>query len=213
MSKGFHFLPLRVRAFLRHPRVRPYVITLFWSLTIFYFVFGALILFTRWYLLPQVDRFKDDIADYLGRTTQSVVTIEAVRPSWDSFWPRLELTGVRFKKTDERHENADVLNLNRLAASFYWRSFLGTPAFRRLVISEADLSLRLKENNTWDIAGFSFTPAADTGPSTSDDNPVIQWLLHQGELVVEKSRLRLIDLTYETPEEVLFTDVNAVFEK
>ena len=213
MSKGFHFLPLRVRAFLRHPRVRPYVITLFWSLTIFYFVFGALILFTRWYLLPQVDRFKDDIAGYLGRTTQSVVTIEAVKPSWDSFWPRLELTGVRFKKNDDRHENADVLNLNRLAASFYWRSFLGTPAFRRLVISEADLSLRLKENNTWDIAGFSFTPAADTGPSTSDDNPVIQWLLHQGELVVEKSRLRLIDLTYETPEEVLFTDVNAVFEK
>ena len=212
MAAGSHILPLRLRAFLRHPRVRPYVIASFWSLTIFYFVFGALILFTRWYLLPQVDRFKDDIAAYLSQATSAQVTIDAIRPSWESFWPRLELTGVKLAKADDRHATPEVLQVGRLCASFYWRSFLGTPAFRRLTISDADLAVRLTKENTWEVGGV--TISAHSAPAgDARGNPVIEWLLHQGLLEVEKTRVRLIDLTYDTPEEVVFSDVTAVFEK
>ncbi len=213
MAAGSHILPLRLRAFLRHPRVRPYVIAGFWSLTTFYFVFCALILFTRWYLLPQVDRFKDDIAAYLSQATSTQVTIDAIHPSWESFWPRLELTGVKLEKADERHATSEVLQVGRLAASFYWRSFLGAPSFRRLTISDADIAVRLTKENTWEVGGITITSREGQSTDAARGNPVIEWLLHQGQLEVEKTRVRLIDLTYDTPEEVVFSNVTAVFEK
>ena len=212
MSQRLHFLPLRVRAFLRHPRIRPYTIAAFWSLTLFYFLFGGLILLTRWVVLPQIEVFKDDIARVLEDATQSEVTIDAIRPSWDSFWPRLELTGVRFTKIDPRYSTRDVLELKRLSASIYWRSVFGTPAFRHLVISGADLSVRRTSRETWEVGGFSFETNAARGESTHE-NAVIAWLLHQGRLDIEDSRLRLVDLTYGEPKELLFKDINATFEK
>ena len=214
MTSSSHFLPLRFRAFLRHPRVRPYVVTIFWALTVFYFLFGSLILFTRWYLLPQVDRYKDDIAAWLGNSLDAQVSIESVQPSWDSFWPRLELTGVKFQKEDPRLGKKDVLNLKHLSASLYWRSFLGTPAFRRLSVTDADLAIRLTKENSWEIAGFAVASNPDrVAAGNAYENPVIEWLMHQGELSVSNSRLRIIDLTVQTPDEVIFSDVNALFKK
>ena len=89
MNAPKHFLPLRLRAYLRHPHVRRIVVSAFWAATLFYFVFCSLILVTRWYLLPQVDRYKDDIAAVLSKTLDCNVSIGAVSPRWDSFWPRL----------------------------------------------------------------------------------------------------------------------------
>ena len=75
-------LPLRLRAWLRHPRIRGIVVLTVWSLVAAYFLLAALILTTRWYLLPHVADFKDDIARAIGDATGTEVTIGVVGPSW-----------------------------------------------------------------------------------------------------------------------------------
>ena len=77
-------LPLRLRAWLRHPRIRGIVVLTVWSLVAAYFLLAALILTTRWYLLPHVADFKDDIARAIGDATGTEVTIGVVEPSWEN---------------------------------------------------------------------------------------------------------------------------------
>ena len=95
-------LPLRLRAWLRHPRIRGIVVLTVWSLVAAYFLLAALILTTRWYLLPHVADFKDDIARAIGDATGTEVTIGVVEPSWEKFWPQLHLEDVLLKKADAR---------------------------------------------------------------------------------------------------------------
>lgn len=64
MSSTFSILPVRFRAYLRHPKVRAAWVSFFWGVVLFYFLFCALVLTTRWVLLPQVDKYKDDIARF-----------------------------------------------------------------------------------------------------------------------------------------------------
>ncbi|MDO4936656.1 MAG: hypothetical protein Q4E62_01945 [Sutterellaceae bacterium] len=102
MSISRRIFPTRWRAYFRHPRIRGLFVSAFWAVTLFYFVFCALILATRWYLLPQIDRYKGDIASALSKTLDSQVQIGEIHPKWDTFWPQLELSDVRIHKSSSR---------------------------------------------------------------------------------------------------------------
>ena len=135
-------LPLRLRAWLRHPRIRGIVVLTVWSLVAAYFLLAALILTTRWYLLPHVADFKDDIARAIGDATGTEVTIGVVEPSWEKFWPQLHLEDVLLKKADARHDKDEVLEIGEVNATLYWYSVFGTPAFYNLSVKNVDLTVR-----------------------------------------------------------------------
>lgn len=219
MNAPKHFLPLRLRAYLRHPHVRRIVVSAFWAATLFYFVFCSLILVTRWYLLPQVDRYKDDIAAVLSKTLDCNVSIGAVSPRWDSFWPRLTLKDVRLEKNgraqqgDDRAITADtnVLSLPEVNASLYWRSVLGEPVFRRLTVSGAKLTVRRFSDTHYDIAGFDVHFNAKAAASDATSRALTAWFLKQGRLDVADATVRFIDLTETLPSETRFQNINFTF--
>ena len=215
MSTRKHILPLRWRAYMRHPRVRGLVITGFWSVVVFYFVFGALILATRWYLLPQVERFRGDIADILSASLQSRVEIGAIEPRWDTFWPHLTLKNVTIRKNAERDADAEVLNLPLVDASLYWNSIFGEPVFRRLTVSGAELTVRRLSDTAFDIAGFEFSTVPAAEPAAGGQQPADRrfagWLLKQGRIDIVDSSVRYTDLTKPETGEVRLTEIDLSF--
>lgn len=202
-------IPLRLRALIRHPRVRPFVVTAFWSLVTFYFVFAALILTTRWYLLPQVDRYKGDIADFLSSATRSEVSIGHIEPRWDGFWPQLRLADVRFVKPHATAAHDEMLVLPSLKATFNWKSALGTVSFRSLIIEDASLSIRRTGSATYDIGGF-VVDLSDR-PNNADAGSTIAAVLEQDNIHITNATLRYIDLTTETPKELHFNALDLSF--
>lgn len=206
-------LPLRLRAWLRHPRIRGIVVLTVWSLVAAYFLLAALILTTRWYLLPHVADFKDDIARAIGDATGTEVTIGAVEPSWEKFWPQLHLEDVLLKKADARHDKDEVLEIGEVNATLYWYSVFGTPAFYNLSVKNVDLTVRRTGKSAYEVGGFGFDLAAGEKTEKDRENPVIAWLLKQRRINISDSTLRLIDLTNDTPAESRFTDLNLTFER
>ena len=111
MSSTFSILPVRFRAYLRHPKVRAAWVSFFWGVVLFYFLFCALVLATRWVLLPQVDKYKDDIARFLSDSLHAEVSIGRVSPRWDTFWPQLSQRDVVIQRPDPRSRDANILHL------------------------------------------------------------------------------------------------------
>lgn len=206
-------LPLRLRAWLRHPRIRGIVVLTVWSLVAAYFLLAALILTTRWYLLPHVADFKDDIARAIGDATGTEVTIGVVEPSWEKFWPQLHLEDVLLKKADARHDKDEVLEIGEVNATLYWYSVFGTPAFYNLSVKNVDLTVRRTGKSAYEVGDFGFDLAAGEKTEKDRENPVIAWLLKQRRINISDSTLRLIDLTNDTPAESRFTDLNLTFER
>ena len=169
---------------MRHPKVRTAVISAFWTVVVAYFVFTSLILVTRWYLLPQVNRFKEPIAQAVGTAVGGSVQIGSIVPHWDAFWPRLSLRNVTLSKPDTATGNVIVLRLPEVEATVYWRSLLGEVRFRDLVIADARLTVRKLSQYVYDLAGFTIdlTPKAENeqgSKQTSADSGFLSWLLKQ----------------------------------
>ena len=165
MSSTFHILPARFRAYLRHPKVRAAWLSFFWGAVLVYFLFAALVLTTRWILLPQVDKYKDDIARFLGEALHAEVSIGRVSPRWDTFWPQLSLRDVVIERPDPRSTDANILHLPQVEASFYWRSVLGQPIFRKLEVPDAEITVRHVGEGVFDVLLWSDCVPADGGVS------------------------------------------------
>lgn len=214
MSSTFHILPARFRAYLRHPKVRAAWLSFFWGAVLVYFLFAALVLTTRWILLPQVDKYKDDIARFLGEALHAEVSIGRVSPRWDTFWPQLSLRDVVIERPDPRSTDANILHLPQVEASFYWRSVLGQPIFRKLEVPDAEITVRHVGEGVFDIAGFIFDlnnrPQAKSSENGSQGT---DWLLQQGRIDVTSCTVRYVDLIARPrPRTTTLENINFSFD-
>ena len=218
MSSTRHILPLRWRAYMRHPRVRAAVISAFWTVVVIYFVFTSLILVTRWYVLPQVNRFKEPIADAVGSAIGCSVQIGSIVPHWDAFWPRLSLRNVTLGKPDTATGNVIVLRLPEVEATVYWRSLLGEVRFRDLAVAEARLTVRRLSQYIYDVAGFKIdlTPKAenekDSAQQSSAGSDFLSWLLKQHRLSIIDSSVEYIDAATPGSSPSRLEKINFTFE-
>lgn len=206
-----HFLPLRWRAYWRHRRVRALTRTVGWTVTIVYFVVCAIIAATRWYILPQVDHYRDDIAAVASRVIGCQVQIGTIVPHWDSFWPQLSLMDVRIQKPAANGRDAQVLELPSVEASLSWKTLLGQVEFRHLLVSGAQLTVRRLTDTHFDIAGFDldWSPDDKTQESASaQTNPALAWLLKQGRIDIVNASVRYLDLSRSEPSQIALTNID-----
>ena len=214
MSSTFSILPVRFRAYLRHPKVRAAWVSFFWGVVLFYFLFCALVLATRWVLLPQVDKYKDDIARFLSDSLHAEVSIGRVSPRWDTFWPQLSLRDVVIQRPDPRSRDANILHLPQVEASFYWRSVFGQPLFRKLEVPNAEITVRRIDQGVYDIAGFVLNFNDTTRRDAENSSLFTDWLLRQGRIDVTSCKLRFQDLTAKPrARTTTLENINLTFEK
>ena len=194
---------------MRHPRVRAAWLSFFWGVVLFYFLFCALVLTTRWILLPQVDRYKDEIAGFLSDKLHAEVSIGSVSPRWDTFWPQLSMDNVVIRRPDPRTSDEHVLHLPQVYASFYWRSILGQPIFRRLEVTDAEITVRRVGENVFDLAGFVFDFDRSAGEGGGGG---LEWLLKQGRIDLVNTRLTYSDLIAQPrPRHTSLENINLSF--
>lgn len=215
MTAIHSILPISLRAFLYKRRVRPVAVGLFWTIVTLYFVFGILILVTRWYLLPQVNEHKDQICTYLSEMTHSEVSIGSVSPEWHSIWPRITLENVRIIKKVPVPGSDEMLVLPRVSAILNWKSLLGTPSFKNLSIKNPELTVRKLEPTLFDVGGFLLDFTGEQAGEVKKETPptALRYLMAQTLLDIENATVRYIDLTMEKPLELTFDKLNFSFRR
>lgn len=176
---------------------------LFWGLFALYCVAAAGFIGLRYWVLPQVDRWRPDIEQYASETLGTKVSIEHLSADWRGLNPRLRLLGVSIH---DPQTGQSVLELPKVAATLGWRSvLLLSPRLLNLRIDNADVTLRRAADNHLWVAGQSFD-LSETGDGQS---PLMRWLMRQRELSLHGATLRWQDELRQVPE-IALTDLNFV---
>lgn len=173
-------------------------------LVLAYFLFGALLLATRWWVLPQVDRFRPEIEAIASRAAGAEIRIGRVSAGWDTLNPRFALEDVRVGPP-----GAPGLALPRLDATLSWTSLLrATPIFDSLVVRAPELSVRRLADGRFDVAGFMVDPGAP-----GEDRRLLTWLLAQNRIIVTGASLHWSDERNPVaPRALDLNDVELLFE-
>ena len=127
------------------PRVVIYTLLAFGLLA------GGVVLGLRYWLLPNIDQYRGDIAAAVSRAAGSKVNIGALRAEWDGVRPRLQMERVVVFDG----QGAPALELVRVDATPSWRSILtGSLRLTSLEIIQPTLEIkRDKAGKLW-VAGM-----------------------------------------------------------
>lgn len=147
---------------------------------------------TYWWLLPNLPRYKDTVANVLSAATGYTITLEHIDGEWGGARPRIALEGVRLYEG-----NRPLLHFSRLEGRFGWRSLLAfEPRFHDLLVSSPAIAVRRAEDGMFYVGGLKVDP-------NSRDTSFSDWLLKQGEVRVEGATLAWIDEASGSPPLVL----------
>ena len=176
--------------------------SLAWLVVGTFFVCGTLLLIVRYAVMPRVDELRPRIEQIASRALKAPVTISRIEASWHGFNPYLVLSDVRVMGTDGKAG----LSLSRVEGTLSWMSAVALePRFGLLRIEALDLEVIRLQNDRFTIAGFVFEPEAK-----GEDSGLADWVLVQGEIVVNNARIRYTDRRSQTP--VSFELANARFQ-
>jgi len=168
--------------FAWHITVRTYRL-LTWVVLIAGLVFALVMLGLRYYVFPDMDRYRSWMEAGVTRAAGQRVTIARASGSWDGYRPSVKLEGVVVFDG----ENRPALELGHVEAVLAWRSILFREVrLHALVIDRPDLKIRRDAAGVVSVAGF---PVNAGGP----DSGFLDWLLVQEEIQVRSATLTWID--------------------
>jgi uncharacterized protein (TIGR02099 family) len=145
-----------------------------------YFIFALLFLSLRYVILPNIDRYKDDVEQIAARVIGSPVTISTIYASWQGVRPYLFLGGVEIYDRNGK----PALQLPGVAATFSWWSVvIANVRLHSLEISRPDLDIER------DADGRLFVGGIYVDPEQPGDGKGLDWVLEQREIVIRDGRL------------------------
>lgn len=141
-------------ALLDRPRSRRLLRWTFWSALSLYFAFILLVVALRVAVLPQINRYRDDIASAIGRAIGQSVSIRAIDGHWSGLRPLLNLHGIEIHDAAGR----SVLGFDQVSAEPGWSSLWhGELRLAHLELSSPHLLLRRDGNGHLFVAGLDVT--------------------------------------------------------
>jgi len=151
-----------------------------------------IVAFSYWWLLPNLPRYKDTVAEVLTAATGFTITIEQIEAEWGGTRPRVALHGVSLSEGKR-----PLLFFSRLEGRFAWRSLLAfEPRFHDLSVSAPAVAVRRKPDGMIYVGGIKIDP-------NSKDTSFSDWLLRQGEVKVDGATVAWIDEAGGNPALVL----------
>lgn len=143
---------------------------LLWTVII---VIATVVLGLRYFVLPNIQQYKDTIAQEATRAAGQTVTIGDIKASWDGLHPHLDLYKVELY--DAR--NRPALSLGHIETSLSWLSLvLGEARLSSIIVHQPQLTVRRETDGTVYVAGISMS-----GPSRPE---FPNWLLRQSNVEV-----------------------------
>ena len=161
---------------------------------------AALWLGARYWVLPNVDQWRPQIARQFSAALKTDVSLGAVRAYLSGANLGLELTDVAFADRRQRV----VLSLPRVRAVLSWRSLIkGVPQFLSLEVDNLDLSVRQDRKQRLWVLGrpFNLDDVATQDQDVSDS--VFKWLASQRQILLRNATIRWVDARRRAPPLVL----------
>lgn len=151
-----------------------------WIVLVAGFVFAAAILVLRYWILPDIGAYRDDIAQTLSRAAQQKVTIGSLSANWNGLRPQLALSQVVLHDAEDR----PALELPRVNATLSWRSaVLLQINFHSLDIYRPVLTMRRDSRGGVTVAGIPLKL------EEQGDAGVSRWLLGQRDIQIHGAKL------------------------
>ena len=151
-----------------------------WGILICGFLFAAAILVLRYWILPDIAAYRDDIAQTLSRAVQQRVTIGGISANWDGLRPQLALAQVVVHDAEGR----PALELPRVDATLSWRSAAQLQVnFHALDIYRPVLTVRRDTRGGITVAGIALNMDQQGAGGFS------RWLLSQRDIEIHDAQL------------------------
>jgi uncharacterized protein (TIGR02099 family) len=151
-----------------------------------FFLFAALFLLLRFWLLPQAERYQGQVVAALTRAVGLPVTIGALRADWDGLHPRLEVTDLRIYDRNGR----EALALPSVEPVVGWATLLaGDLRLYSLTIDGPRLTVRRGADGVLSVAGIALAAGAGTG----GEGRLTQWILGQREIIIRNAEIDWVD--------------------
>ncbi|MGA0031719.1 MAG: YhdP family protein [Burkholderiales bacterium] len=151
-----------------------------WSVLAAGLAFAATVLVLRYWILPDIAAYRDDIAQVLSRAAQQRITIGGISANWDGLRPQLALAQVVVHDAGGR----PALELPRIDATLSWRSAaLLQVNFHSLDIHRPVLTVRRDNSGVITVAGIPMNVG------TQGDGGFSRWLLGQRDIEIHDARL------------------------
>ncbi|HEX4943971.1 MAG TPA: YhdP family protein [Usitatibacteraceae bacterium] len=154
--------------------------------------FLATVLALRYVVFPQIDSYRDDIAQSISRASGMAVSIVDVDAGWHGLRPILTLTGVRVA---DRHGKA-FFELERAEITLSWWTLLaGDLRFNDIDLYSPQLRLRRGMDGLIYLADKPLN-----APVSGEDGALAAWLLDQPRLAIHDATLVWQDEFAGAPE-------------
>jgi len=172
------------------PSLRRAGAVLFWVLIAVYTPLCMALLAIKWLVLPEIDRYRPEIQQYLQTQTGTAIEIGQIQASWRGFGPLLEVRNVRLQQANgEPGFTADQLKLTWSLPSI----LAFNPRLKNLEVQSPALSVVRNSQGVIEVAGI---PLVDDG---SQGNPGLDWLLAQQRVLLKNGVLNWQDAMGQFP--------------
>lgn len=139
--------------------------------------FCLILLVLRYWVLPDIERYRSDIAAAITRVAGQSVQIDAIQANWDGLRPHLSMQGVGVY--DQQGNLALVFP--GIEGTVSWRSALrGELNFHEIVIDRPALVMRRDTAGLLHIAGVTLN-------GNQQESGFFDWLLHQRRLMIRQA--------------------------
>ena len=151
--------------------------------------FGVVALAFRYWLLPNIEQYREDIAAAISRAAGQKVAIGAISAGWDGLRPHLGLKDVQVFDRQGR----PALSLSRIENTLSWASLIHLePRFFVLEIDRPALDVRRDSQGVIFVAGIALNQSREEA-GFSD------WLLRQTHIIVNGASITWRDELRGTP--------------
>ncbi|MDQ3185766.1 MAG: TIGR02099 family protein [Pseudomonadota bacterium] len=163
-----------------------------WVLLVVALCLSVLLLSLRYWLLPGIEQYRENIASAISHTSGQHVTIGEISANWDGFRPHMMLHTI---KVHDKETNITLL-LDRLEGTLSWLSLLhGELRFREIKIDQPDLIVRRDSAGVIHVAGFALN-----GELHRSENGFFDWLLSQRQVIINNASILWQDDQRGAPE-------------
>jgi len=154
-----------------------------------FLVFATLFLALRYWVLPNVERYREDIVAAISRSIGLPVKIGTLATDWSGLRPKLSISDVRVYDRDGR----EALLLPMVENQVSWRSLLVMDLrLHSFVIEGPKLAVRRDPQGDLYVAGIRISQDKGEGKLTD-------WILSQNEIAIRDAEIEWLDELPRTP--------------
>ena len=158
-----------------------------------FFALALVVLAVRFWVLPDIERYREPIVAAMSRGLGLPVSVGAIRAGWLGLRPQIDLADVRIHDAQGR----EALVLPSIENVVAWRSLLhGELRLHSMAIDGPRLAVRRDAAGDFFVAGLKMARGEDGGDLGA-------WLAGQGEIVVRNAEIEWRDELRGAPPLVL----------